>query len=317
LSRTTTLPMRVTAMRWEAEGVIRVTLKPLDGGQPPAFTAGSHIDLHLPNQTIRQYSLLTDPANRSQYDVAVALDEKTRGGSRYVHEALRVGAVIDVGGPRNAFPVAEGADEVVMLAGGIGVTPFVSMMHRLNALGRRYTLYYATRSRARAGLLEELGVVGGDRVQLHFDDEQGRVFDIAEVIARHPSAHFYCCGPAPMIAAFEQAAAGLAPGTVHVERFAPAAAEPAAGQSFVVELARSGREIDVPESVSLLQALRGAGVNVPSSCEDGICGTCEVRVLEGVPDHRDSILTAAERAANTSMMCCVSRAKTSKLVLDL
>ncbi|WP_298727640.1 PDR/VanB family oxidoreductase [uncultured Ferrovibrio sp.] len=312
------LTVRVQRIEWEAEGVISVELRRPDNEPLPEFTAGAHIDIHLPNGLVRSYSLSSDSSDRQRYVVGVGLDAASRGGSSYIHNQLRVGQMLTIDGPRNHFPLVEDAEQVVFIAGGIGITPLFCMMRRLNALGRKFELHYATRNRRRMAFLTAVQALGP--VHVHCDEEQGgRPLDLAAIIRKYPAGtHFYCCGPTPMLTAFEQATEHLPADLVHVEYFSPKPQDPAAeSNTFTVVLARTGREYVVPADKSILDVLVQQGVSVESSCLDGICGTCEIRVLEGVPDHRDSVLTKAEQEANKSMMICVSRCKGDRLVLDL
>lgn len=310
--------VRVHAMTFEAEGVLSVELRRPDGADLPAYAPGAHIDLHLPNGITRSYSLAGDPDLNDRYVVGVGLDAKSRGGSSYVHGKLRVGDLIDIEAPRNHFPLVEDAEKVVFIAGGIGVTPMLCMARRLARLGRPCEFHYAVRSRDRAAFLTELTDLGIE-VALHVDAEAGRPAHVAGILAGHPAGtHFYCCGPAGMLTAFEDAAAGFDDALVHVEYFTPKVIETeGADTAFTVELAKSGRSLEIPADRSILDVLADAGVAVQSSCEDGICGTCETAVLDGTPDHRDSVLTKAEQDSNRTMMICVSRCKGAKLVLDL
>lgn len=312
-----TIETRIADVRELARNTRLYVLEPLAGELPPA-DAGSHIDLHLANGLVRQYSLVIGNAASSRYEIAVKLDERSRGGSSLIHASLRVGDRVQISAPRNHFPLDETAPRAVLVAGGIGITPIYSMLHRLRSLGRRWQLFYACRSRADAAFLEELA--GYAEVRCHFDDEHdGRFFDVRQVFAEaDPQSSYYCCGPAPLMAAFErEAAAASVPGTnVHMEYFT--AKEPLAmSGSFAVRLARSGRVLSVPEGRSILDVLVEAGVQIEHSCSEGICGTCETRVLSGTPDHRDAVLTQKERDANNTMMVCCSRARSAELVLDL
>ncbi len=310
-------PVRVRRIEWEAEGVISVELQRPDGEPLPVFSAGAHIDIHLPNGLTRSYSLLSDQSDQQRYVVGVGLDAASRGGSTYMHSQLRAGQIIQITGPRNHFPLVEDAEKVVLIAGGIGITPLYAMMRRLRALNRNFELHYATRNRTRMAFLPQLQQLGA--VHPHCDDERGGPLDLAAVIRQQPAGtHFYCCGPTPMLTAFEQATAGLPAETVHVEYFSPKPQDPNAETStFTVVLARSGKEYVIPADKTILEVLTHQGMKLDSSCQDGICGTCETRVLEGLPDHRDSVLTKAEQEANKSMMICVSRCKGGRLVLDL
>jgi len=315
------LQLRVLSVSLEAEGIRSFDLRPVPPlRELPPFTAGAHIDLHLPNGLIRSYSLLNAPGETHRYLIAVNKDPNSRGGSSYLHGTLRVGDVVSAGMPRNNFPLDETAAHSILIAGGIGITPMWCMIQRLEQIGRRWTLHYAARTRRNAALLDAIGkLAGGDgKVELTFDAEPGGVMlDLAGIVARAPpDAHLYCCGPVPMLESFERAAAGRAPGTVHVEYFA-AKDKPDTAGGFTVELARSGTTIFVPVGKTILDALIDEGVSVDYSCQEGICGMCEVRVLEGMPDHRDLVLSATEKAGNESMMICCSGARSPKLVLDL
>jgi len=310
--------MRLVAVRYAARDTNLYEFCPLDGAPLPAAEAGAHIDLFLPGNLARQYSLVHPGAAPESYTIGVKRDAQGRGGSRHIHDSLRVGAVLPVGGPRNNFPLAETAAPSVLIAGGIGITPIWCMAQALDQAGRDWTLHYSARSREDAAFLDVLDGRAG--VHLLFDDESGGAFlDLAAIVAAAPAdAHFYCCGPAPMLQAYQRVTADLPPEHVHLEFFdAPKPEARADDGAFTVELARSGRSVTVPEGTSILDALREAGLDLMSSCEAGICGICETRVLSGIPDHRDMVLTDAEHAANDRMMICCSRALSDRLVLDL
>ncbi len=267
---------------------------------------------------MRSYSLLNSPEDCGRYVLGILRDRGSRGGSAFVHDSLRVGMQLQISRPRNLFPLEENAAHSVLVAGGIGVTPIYCMFNRLRALGRSVELLYCARSRQEAAFVEELAASDA-AIQLHFDDEKGGPMDLGAFLgARASTAHFYCCGPTPMIDAFETHCERLGHPHVHIERFAAAPQAPAAPQgSYEVRLARSGTSIEVPSGKSLLDALLEAGVVVDCSCREGVCGSCETRVLEGEPEHRDGVLTKAEKIANQTMMVCVSGCKGSRLVLDL
>ncbi len=309
-------------MRYEATSVIGLELVPLPPlNELPAFDAGAHIDLLLPGGLTRQYSLLNDPAERQRYQIAVNKDAHSRGGSRCVHERVRVGDVLTISAPRNHFPLDESAVLQVFIAGGIGITPIMSMIARCRTLGLPWRLYYAARTREYAAFVDTLEAwAKGPEAQVQFNFDQapgGKMLDLAAVLASVPAdAHVYCCGPLPLLAAFEAATAHRPAGQVHREYFAASEAAATAG-GFSVELARSGRSVQVQAGESILDCLMAIGVEPPHSCREGICGTCEVRVLEGVPDHRDMVLSAAEKARNDRLMICCSGAKSPRLVLDL
>lgn len=311
----------VQAMRLEAEDIISIELRPAPGESFPAFDAGSHIDLHLPNGMVRSYSLLNSQDETDRYVIGVLKDRASRGGSRCVHEALRLGQRLTISAPINNFALHEDADHSVLLAGGIGITPLLSMARRLKAMGRSIELIYAARARPAAAFVDELKALGVP-VQWHFDADAGGPPDLRALLtARVPGSntHYYACGPSVMLDAFEKVCADLGYANAHIERFTSVELKPAddALQTYVVELRRSGKLLTVGPGQSLLGTLKAGDVDVATSCEEGICGTCEVKVLEGEPDHRDSILSASERAANRSMMVCVSGCKSERLVLDL
>lgn len=315
-----TLQVLIRSMTLEAAGVLSLELRPLDGQALPAFTAGAHIDLHLPGEVVRSYSLLNAQEERHRYVVAVQRDANGRGGSCAAHE-LRVGQTLGISGPRNNFALDETAPHSVLVGGGIGITPLWCMVQRLEALGRSWELHYCARTREQAALLdriEALPAAARRRVDLNFDHEAGgRVLDLAALEARHaPGTHFYCCGPNGMLEAFQDATAQRPRQCVHVEYFS-SANEAATAGGFTVELARRGLRLPVEPGQSILQALLDAGVELPYSCMDGICGSCEVRVLAGEPDHRDLVLSPQEQARNTRMMVCCSGSKGDHLVLDL
>jgi ferredoxin--NADP+ reductase/vanillate O-demethylase ferredoxin subunit len=312
------LTLRVQAMRYEARGVVSIELQDPEGKTLPAYSPGAHIDLHLGNGLVRSYSLCGAPETRERYTVGVLLDRGSRGGSRYVHEQLRVGATLTVGAPRNNFELDQSAAHTVLVAGGIGVTPMVCMARRLAELGKSFTLVYCARSRAEAAFVEQLSA-HGDAVRLHFDDEAGAPPDLHAMLAgQDAQTHLYCCGPGPMLKAFEAACAAHGYPNVHIERFAADPSTEAVQEGeYTVSLSRTGTTVKVPSGKSLLDALLDAGVQMDYSCREGVCGSCETAVLEGCPDHRDSVLSSSERAGNKTMMVCVSGCKGSKLVLDL
>lgn len=314
------LAVRIKSITHEADDVIALELRPVAGDALPEFAAGAHIDLRLPNGIERSYSLANPQGERGRYLIGVQKDAASRGGSRFVHDTLRAGDVVSITPPRNNFPLVEDTGHVVLIAGGIGVTPIWCMVQRLVALGRSWDMFYAARSRRRAGFLDAIAGLRGlaaRHVHLHFDDERGGVLDVAAVVrAAPPGSHFYCCGPLPMLAVFEQATAALPAERVHVEYFT-AKGPIDTGGGFEVVLARSGRTVAVPAGKTILDALADAGIPVRHSCLEGVCGTCETTVIEGIPDHRDMVLSPQERASNRTIMICCSRAKGERLVLDL
>ncbi|MFB7200333.1 PDR/VanB family oxidoreductase [Streptomyces sp. NPDC056240] len=309
--------LTVAAKERVAEGVVSLTLTHPDGGRLPDWTPGSHIDLVLPEGTTRQYSLCGDRWDAYTYRVAVLREPDGRGGSAYVHDRLRPGDRVGVGGPRNHFPLVP-SEKYLFVAGGIGITPLLPMVRQAELLGLDWQLLYGGRTRGSMAFRDELAAAYDSRVRIVPQDELGLLDLEAWLGTELPGTKVYCCGPAPLLAAVESACASWAPYALHTERFtASDQAAPVRDAAFEVELRRSGRTVTVPRDVSVLQAIREAGVDVLSSCEQGTCGTCLTPVAEGQPDHRDSILTDHQRAANDCMFVCVSRSCGDRLVLDL
>ena len=319
-----TLNALVHTMRYEAEGIVSVEFRPASAEVDfPAFEAGSHIDLHLPNGLVRSYSLCNPASDRQRYVVGVANDRKSRGGSRYVHQQLRVGMTLPISAPRNNFHLEEGAERSVLVAGGIGVTPIWCMLQRLVAIGKPVEMIYCARTRKEAAFCDAIEALARENevaLTWHFDADKGAPPDLATMLAgKSQSSHFYCCGPAPMLDAFEKHCEQLGYAHAHVERFAAAHVEaPSATEAYVVECAKSGKSVEVPPGKSILDSLIEAGLNPDHSCKEGVCGACETQVLEaGEIEHRDGILTKLERQSNKTMMICVSRCKRGPLVLDI
>jgi tetrachlorobenzoquinone reductase len=309
------LQVRVRAMRWEAPGVVSLELAAPDGGGLPPFEPGAHIDLHLLGGIVRQYSLFGDPAEPCCYRIAIrAVSGGTASG--FIHRRLRPGEIVTVSAPRNNFPLVT-SDRYLFVAGGIGITPLIPMMRAADAAGTPWTLLYCNKSDADAPFLAEIRKLAGG-VSLH-SSKGGTRLDVAKTLA-DPQAGtaLYCCGPESLMLAVEEATAAWPSASVHFEWFSPRSrADAGTAGGFVVVCERSGLTLEVPPERSVLDVLNDAGIAVPCSCQQGVCGSCEVRVLSGDVDHRDSILSAAERAANTTMMTCISRAKSGRLVLDI
>lgn len=314
-AREQTLQVRVRALVWEAPDVLSLELATPDGSALPAFEPGAHIDLMLPDGTLRQYSLCGDPADTSHYRLGI---RAITGGlsSSFIHRKLRPGEMLTVTGPRNNCPLVEAA-RYLFVAGGIGITPLIPMMRAVSANGRPWTLLYCNRRNEDAPFLHEIEALGGE-ISLH-SSEAGSRLDVAQrlSVVQNDTA-IYCCGPEKLMTAVEEATAAWPAGSVRFEWFAPRSRplDETSG-SFEVVCQASGRTLTVPPDKSVLETLNGAGIEVRCSCTQGICGTCEVRVLAGEVDHRDSILSGAEREANETMMTCVSRAKGPRLVLDI
>ncbi len=317
---TSTLSARVHTLRYEAPDTISVELKPAEGGiRFPPHEPGSHIDLHLGNGLVRNYSLLNPCSDSGRYVVGVLKDRNSRGGSKFVHENLRVGQVLKISEPRNNFALDETALHSVFLAGGIGITPMLCMLDRLLELGRPADLIYCSRSRQDAAFLQKLRsmTARGLNVTYHFDEEEGGPPDLKMLLSAHsPAAHFYACGPSPMLDAFQRACERLNLKQVHLERFAAPHTPDTVASGFTVELRRTAKIVQVSAGQSILDAMLECGLLPDHSCREGLCGECETKVLDGQVDHRDSILTAEERKANKSMMICVSRCSAQRLVLD-
>jgi len=314
-----TLLLRVDALGKLTDTIRAVELVAADGSALPGFTAGAHINLKLPGGLSRSYSLTNGPQMRDRYLIAVNRDAASRGGSAYIVERLRLGEVLPADPPHNTFPLIEDAELTAFFAGGIGITPIVAMIRHLEALGRSWKLFYAARNRQSAAFLAELEALEAGspgRVYLHFDDEAGRVMPLLKLASGVPKiAHVYCCGPTRMIETFKASAGWRPPDNVHIEHFVGTSARPTT--AFNVVLKRQGKEFHVPVGKTIMQVLEENGVFVAHSCREGVCGTCETRVLEGIPDHNDNVLSPRERASNGVMMICCSGAKTDKLVLDL
>jgi ferredoxin-NADP reductase len=316
------LRLRVRGRRTGAEGVVVLELADPSGAPLPAWTAGAHIDLRLAGGMVRQYSLAGDPADRSVWQIGVLHEPEGRGGSAYVHDMLREGVEVDVRGPRNNFDLVP-ADRYVFIAGGIGITPLLPMAAAAERAGAEWELHYGGRSRTSMAFLDALDALQaetghGRRISLHPQDEVGLI-DLDRILGTpRPGTLVYCCGPEPLLKAVEERCVGWPSGSLHLERFAPKdVGEPVLTGAFEVELAGSGMTLTVPPEKSIMEAVREAGISVSSSCQEGTCGTCETAVLEGVVDHRDSLLTPEEQAANDTMLICVSRAACPRLVLDL
>lgn len=299
--------------------MLGIELHAAAGGPLPPFAAGSHVDVHLPGELCRQYSLTNGPHEPERYCLGVGLAHDSRGGSRHVHERLRAGDELQISPPRSLFGLHPQAEEHVFIAGGIGITPIMSMIEECKAAGQRWRLLYCTRTRSRAAYLWRLAP-HYDQVHLHVDEEQGRPADLALFLRSVPhAAHIYCCGPAPLMDAVGLAAADRPSNSVHFERFTAggAPANAAADGSFRVKLSRQGTTLTVPPGCSILQTLEDHGIELPCSCREGLCRTCETPLLAGKADHRDFVLSDEERKANKSIILCVSRALDDELVLDL
>ncbi len=307
----------------EAEGINIWKLCRLDAEQLPSFSAGAHIDLQLHNGLVRSYSLCNEQEERDRYEVAISKDAASRGGSKFIHETLKIGNKIWISPPRNNFCLVEDARHVAFIAGGIGITPLWSMIQRLEKIGRSWEIHYSARNRHMCAFrrqLEALELRKPGRVRFNFDQEPGeKMTDLKAVVRTLANdTHLYGCGPAAMLEAFESAANEIGhPAThVHVEYFS-AKEEVAVDGGFAVVLARSGKRFEVPAGKTILHTLLDNHIDVPFACTEGLCGTCETKVIEGIPDHRDTVLSPDERASNKTLMICCSGSKSKTLVLDL
>ena len=308
--------MEVVARDAVADGVVRLTLRPVSREDVPEWEPGAHLDLHLRPDLVRQYSLCGDPHDRTCYQVGVLREADGRGGSAHVHDAVEVGEVLRARGPRNNFALAP-ARSYRFVAGGIGITPILPMVAAAEKAGAEWTLAYGGRSRASMAFRDELAERYGDRVSLFPQDEVGLLDLDALLGTPEEGTLVYCCGPEVLLSAVEQRSAAWPAGTLHVERFAPKEPNASADDgSFEIEFARSGVTVTVPPGVSIVDAAAEAGVDIATSCREGTCGTCESAVLGGVPEHRDSLLTPDEQAENDVMFPCVSRARCPRLTLD-
>ena len=311
----------IRAMRLEAEGILGLELVAADGASLPPFEAGAHIDLYLPNGLIRQYSLCNDPRERHRYRIAVLRDAASRGGSQAVHELLRIGQHLSISAPRNLFVLDEQAPRSLLLAGGIGITPLLSMAWRLHALGADFELHQCVRSGKLAAFAERLSSAPfAAHTHLHRDDgDAAQKLDLPALLAAEPAgSQLYVCGPNGFMEyVLETARAqGWAEERLHREYFAAPEAE-SGGGAFTLRIASSGLELQVPEDRTALEVLEAAGFDIPVSCGQGICGTCLTRVVDGQPEHRDLFLSDEEKAQNDQFTPCCSRARSACLVLDL
>jgi len=319
----TTFKVRVDAVRDEAPGIRSFSIARLDGQPFGAYTPGAHIDVTAPSGITRQYSLCGDPERIDTQLFAVKNEPESRGGSRSLHDDVAVGSELTVGAPRNLFQLAPDARRHVLIGAGIGITPLLSMAYRLVKLNAPFELHYFARSEAHAAFLPLLAQEPFARhVRFHFGvTVDGLDASLAACLANASAGtHVYTCGPAPfmdrVVAAGE---ARLPADAIHLERFAatPAASDEAALESFDVRIATTGQTVKVGKETSIVDALAAIGIEIDTSCGEGVCGTCMIDVIEGEPEHRDHCLSKAERASNKVICCCVSRSRSPLLVLDL
>jgi vanillate O-demethylase ferredoxin subunit len=322
MSTAQTLQVRVARKAVEAQDIVTLELVAADGRALPAFSAGSHVDVQLPGGITRQYSLCNDPQETHRYLIGVLRDPASRGGSRAVHDSVQEGNLLQISTPKNHFPLAHDAKQHLLLAGGIGVTPILCMAERLAITGAAFEMRYATRAPERTAFRARIAASSfSDRVHFHYDNgDAAQKLDLKALLAKpQAGTHLYVCGPKGYMDAVLGAAraAGWPESQLHYEFFGAEVTKSDSDVGFEIKLASSGRIIMVPKDQTVTQALAATGVEVMVSCEQGVCGTCLTRVLEGVPDHKDSYLTPEEQAANDQFTPCCSRSKTPQLVLDL
>lgn len=315
------LTVKVVNKVQEAEEIVSLELASMDGKPLPSFSAGAHIDVHIRDGLIRQYSLLNDSAEQHRYVIGVLRDPESRGGSIAVHDDIKQGDVIQISSPKNHFELVQ-AKRTLLFAGGIGVTPILCMARRLSHIGADFEMHYNARSPERMAFREAiLNSPFADRVHFHFDNgDDGQKLNLPPLLANpQPDTHLYVCGPTGYIDFVVNTAkqAGWASDHVHLEYFGAAEVDTSGDTSFQVKIASTGQVFTIPADKPITQVLDEAGVFIPVSCEEGVCGTCLTRVLEGTPDHRDLYLTDAEHAANDQFTPCCSRSKSPMLVLDI
>lgn len=317
-----TISVRVARKLREAVDICTFELVAEDGAPLPAFSAGSHVDVHLPGGLTRQYSLCNDSTESHRYLIGVLRDPASRGGSQAMHDQVQEGQQLQISAPHNHFPLAHDASRHLLLAGGIGVTPILCMAERLANAGANFEMHYCTRSLERTAFHQRITASGfAPKVHFHFDDGAAQQkLDIAALLAAPASGvHLYVCGPKGFMDAVLNTgrAQGWPEDQLHYEFFAGAVTLSESDASFEVQIASSGQIVVVPRDKTVVQALAEAGVDVQVSCEQGVCGTCLTRVIEGIPEHKDLYLTPEEQAANDQFTPCCSRSRSPRLVLDL
>ena len=311
------MKLRVTRNDTIADGINLFEFRDAGGSELPQFSAGAHIAIHVPNGMLRKYSLCSDPAERDRYQVAVKREVNGRGGSCSLIDDVKAGDELAVVAPVNDFGLPRRAQDFLFIAGGIGVTPMVAMIRQVMAEGKRFRLYYCTRSPETTAFREELSAPQfKDMVTIHYDQgDPSRSLDLRPILAeRKNREHLYCCGPRPLMEAVRAMTDHWSPTAVHFEAFSEAETHKPDDKPFKVRLARSGTVLDVSTSMTILEVLREHGLEVPSSCETGTCGTCRTKLLAGEADHRDLVLAEHER--KDTIMICVSRARGDEITID-
>jgi phthalate 4,5-dioxygenase reductase component len=311
------IPTRVAHTARIADDIHLFELCAVCGATLPEFTAGAHISVRVPNGEVRKYSLCNDPLERDHYIIAAKREADGRGGSISLIDHTKCGDTLAVSAPHNDFALVRSAAGYLFSAGGIGITPILSMIRHLNSIGNsRFKLYYCTRSAGATPFRDELSAPEfRGRVVLHHDQgDPAQALDLWPLLERPKGTHLYCCGPRTMMQAVRDMTGHWSPSSVHFEAFTDTVKSKPDDRAFKIRLARSGEVLPVPVGVTVLEALRAHGLQVPSSCESGTCGTCRTRLLAGEADHRDLVLSAAEHCDN--IMVCVSRARSDELVID-
>jgi phthalate 4,5-dioxygenase reductase subunit len=310
------LTLRIADKRALADGIVAFELARPDGSDLPEFTGGAHVAVRTPNDLLRKYSLCNDPSERHRYVFAVKREPDGRGGSVSLIDRTSPGDTLAVAPPRNNFALVKSPAGTIFIAGGIGITPIMSMIRQLKSAGGRFRLYYCTRTPEVTAFRDELGASEfRGQVTIHHDQgDPARALDFWHILERPKGAHLYCCGPTAMMQAVRDMTGHWSAATVYFEAFTEPAKSQPDDRPLKVRLAQSGGVIDVPVGTTILEALRAHGLTVPSSCESGTCGSCRTRLLQGEADHRDLVLSDSERADN--IMVCVSRARSDELLID-
>ena len=312
-----TMPLRVTRNEKIADGIHLLEFRDAGGKPLPEFSAGAHIAIRVPNGLLRKYSLCNDPAERDRYLVAVKREANGRGGSSNLIDSVKAGDELMVSAPVNDFGLPPRAQDFLFIAGGIGITPIMAMIRQVQAEGKRFRLFYCTRSAETTAFRDELSAPEfKDKVTIHYDQgDPSCSFDLRPILAeRKNREHLYCCGPRPLMEAVRAMTDHWSQASVHFEAFSDAETHKPSDKAFKVRLACSGAVIEVPTTMTILEALRAHGLDVPSSCETGTCGTCRTKLLAGEADHRDLVLAEHDRADN--IMICVSRARSDEITID-
>jgi phthalate 4,5-dioxygenase reductase component len=310
--------LKVAAARQIARDIYLIELRDRQGAELPEFTAGAHLSVQVPSGVLRKYSLCNDPAERDRYVIAVKRDEQGRGGSMGLVDVVRVGDMLQTSEPRNDFSLHPRASNFIFIAGGIGITPILSMVRQVQSSGAgRFKLYYFTRNPESTAFIDELGAPEfHGKVRIHHDGgDLANAFDLWPILERPSGAHVYCCGPRGLMDSVRDMSGHWPGGSIHFESFGPSASANRQNTPFTVQLAKSGLTVVVAADSTILEAVRAAGVHVPSSCEAGTCGSCKTVLIRGEAEHRDLVLAEEERG-NRIMVCC-SRAVSPELVLDL